>query len=347
MDTLKKALTAYRLNTNASKELMVDPLTSAKFLIAQRTNKATVSQYWIASMSLSDTEKKSMLDNFKAKAEAYAARKKDPNVTFDKAILVATNLYIAPKNEKITVVAGTPAAPAAPVVQAFSYPESANGNAKSPAFQKGLQLFPDDGVTIQPTAQAELAATVKSAVDAVKAAGGTITAVSTWGYASTSQVGTTYKSADKTSKKENNVALANDRLASINSALAAALTENGITIAPTVDAKNLAEPNRGPDWTDKDKTDAKWGKPGARTPEYQATYGPWRYAVAFFQLTYTITSTEPTPVKSTATPSGEWNSVITWSDESFQIELPRIQFGTALPKVPMYKGGSSTACPIF
>jgi hypothetical protein len=202
-------------------------------------------------------------------------------------------------------------------------------------------------VTIQPTAQAELAATVKSAVDAVKAAGGTITAVSTWGYASTSQVGTTYKSADKTSKKENNVALANDRLASINSALAAALTENGITIAPTVDAKNLAEPNRGPDWTDKDKTDAKWGKPGARTPEYQATYGPWRYAVAFFQLTYTITSTEPTPVKSTATPSGEWNSVITWSDESFQIELPRIQFGTALPKVPMYKGGSSTACPIF
>lgn len=346
-DTLKKVLTNYKLNANSTRELMVDPLTSAKFLIAQRTNKATVDQYWIASMSLSDAEKKSMLDNFKAKADAYAARKKDPNLTFDKAILVATNLYIAPKNEKITVVAGTPAAPAAPVVQAFSYPESAKGDAKSQAFQKGLQLFPDDGVTIQPTAQSELAATVKSAVEAVKAAGGTITAISTWGYASTSQVGTTYKSADKTSKKENNIALATDRLASINNALAAALTENGMTIAPTVDAKNLAEPNRGPAWTDADKSNAKWGKPGARTPEYQATYGPWRYAVAFFQLTYTITSTEPTPVKSTATPSGEWKSVITWSDESFQIELPRIQFGTALPKLPMYKGGSPTACPIF
>jgi hypothetical protein len=348
MDTLKKALTAYRLNTNASKELMVDPLTSAKFLLAQQTNKATVNQYWVASMSLGDAEKKAMLDYFKSKADAYAARKKDPNVTFDKAILVATNLYIAPKNETITIAAPeTPAAPTAPIVQAFSYPESANGDAKSPAFQKGLQLFPDDGVAIQPTAKSELAAAVKSAVDAVKAAGGTITSVSTWGYASTSQVGTTYKSADKTSKKENNVALANDRLASINTALAEALTANGVEIAPTVDAKNLAEPNRGPAWTDADKTNAKWGKPGARTPEYQATYGPWRYAVAFFQLTYTVTSTGSTPVEPSATPSGEWKSIITWSDESWKPSLPKISFGTALPKVPMYKGGSPTACPIF
>ena len=346
--SLKDALIKYRLNTNASKELMTDPLTSAKFLIAQRTNKATVTQYWIASVSLGDAEKKAILDHFKTKADAYAARKKDSSVTFDKAILVATNLYIAPKNEKITIAAPeTPAAPAAPIVQAFSYPESANGDTKSPAFQKGLQLFPDDGVAIQPTAKSELSAAVKSAVDAVKAAGGTITSVSTWGYASTSQVGTTYKSADKTSKKENNVALANDRLASINTALAEALTANGVEIAPTVDAKNLAEPNRGPAWTDADKSNAKWGKPGARTPEYQATYGPWRYAVAFFQLTYTVTSTGSTPVIPFATPSGEWTSIISWSDESWKPELPRISFGTALPKVPMYKGGSPTACPIF
>jgi hypothetical protein len=345
IDTLKKVLTTYRLNTNASKELMMDPLTSAKFLIAQRTNKATVSQYWIASMSLGDAEKKAMLDHFKAKADAYAARKKDSNVTFDKAILVATNLYIAPKNEKITIAEpDAPAAPAAPIVQAFSYPESANGDEKSQAFQKGLQLFPDDGVTIQPTAKSELSAAVKSAVDAVKAAGGTITAVSTWGYSSTSKVGTSYKSADGAS---GNPALAKDRLASINSALAEALTANGVEIAPTVDAKNLAEPNRGPAWTDADKTNAKWGKPGARTPEYQATYGPWRYAVAFFQLTYTVTSTGSTPVIPFATPSGEWKSIITWSDESWKPELPKIRFGTALPKVPMYKGGSPTACPIF
>lgn len=347
-DTLRKVLTVYRLNANSTRELMVDPLTSAKFLIAQRTNKATVNEYWVASVSLRDSEKKAMLDHFKAKADAYAARKKDPNVTFDKAILVATNLYIAPKNEKITIAAPeTPAAPAAPIVQAFSYPESANGDANSAAFKKGLQLFPDDGVTIQPTAKSELAAAVKSAVDAVKAAGGTITEISTWGYASTSQVGTTYKSANNTSSKENNVALANDRLASINAALAEALTANGVEIAPTVNAKNLAEPNRGPAWTDADKSNAKWGRPGARTPEYQATYGPWRYAVAFFQLTYNITTPGQTPAIPFATPSGEWTSIISWSDESWKPEIPRISFGTALPKVPMYKGGSSTACPIF
>jgi hypothetical protein len=345
---IKEELAKYRL-TGPKTELTKDPLTSAKFLIAQRTNKTTVGEYWIASMTLSDTEKKAMLDYFKSKADAYAARKNDPSLTFDKAILIATNLYIAPKNEEIIISAPeTQAAPTAPIVQAFSYPENANGDTKSSAFQKGLQLFPDDGVTIQAAAKSELSAAVKSAVDSVKSLGGTITAVSTWGYASTSQVGTTYGSADKTSKRENNVKLANDRLASINAALAEALTANGVELTPTIDAKNLAEPNRGPAWTDKDKVDAKWGKPGARTPEYQATYGPWRYAVAFFQLTYTITTPGKRSVQATATPSGEWKSVISWSDESWDPpKFPKIKFGTALPKVPTYKGGSPSACPIF
>jgi hypothetical protein len=321
---LKDGLVKWQLSaTTPSPELKKDPLTSANFLVSQQTNAATVNSYWTSAVSITDADKKAILDNFKSKADTYVARKKDSNITFDKAILIATNLRIAPKGQAITVDSPESAeASSAPTVQAFSYPPDPNGDPNSTAFQKAQQLFPDDGITIQLDKKAELDAMVKSALDAVKAAGGTITSISTWGWSRTSQVGTKYGSKDGTYIQANNVQLANDRIASINKALADSIAANGITITPTTDAaKNNPMPNSGPQWTDSDKRDdQKWGPLGNRSPLYQSTYGQWRYSQAFFQLTYTITNPE---IKiPDVTPNTEWKSVISWSDESIKIKIP-------------------------
>lgn len=339
--------------TGNSTELTKDPLTSVNFLADKLKDQAGADAFWTASMKISDADKKAMLDNFKAAADKYVAKKKVADLTFDKAILTATNLYILPKNEKITVTQAVQTGQPTQVTQSFSYPENPKGDTASPAFQKGLQLFEDDGTAIKQQAASELAASVKSAVDAVKAAGGTITGVKTWGYSSTSQVPTSYGSDpnNKQWKPENNVKLATDRLASINKALADSLTANGVTVAPTVETtKNIADANRGPAWTEKDRTDPKWGKAGARSQEYQTTYGPWRYAVAFFELTYTKTSTTPPEVASTASPSGEWKSMINWADESVSIEIniPKIRFGTGYSKSPNpIQKGKPLPCPVW
>jgi hypothetical protein len=351
-DSLKAALVKWQLSaTTPSPELKKDPLTSANFLVSQQTNAATVNSYWTSAVPLTDADKKAILDYFKSKADAYVSSKKDSNITFDKAILIATNLRIAPKGQAITVDSpeSTDAA-SAPIIQTFSYPADAKGDPNSLAAKSSQNLFPDDGVIIAPVNKAELDAMVKSAIDAVKTAGGTITAISTWGLARTSKVGTSYGSKDKTFSPTNNIPLANDRLSAINKALADSISANGITITPTVDmANNKAIPNAPgcPDWTDADKRDPKWGPIGDRSPLYQSTYGPWRFAQGFLQLTYTITNPKPKIPEASATPNNEWKSVISWSDESWQPEL-KVKFGTSwLGKLTVAPGesGGLDICP--
>ena len=331
---------------SGSTELEKDPKSSITWLEAQRTNPQTVGNFWSASTQLNDEGKKALLDVFKQKADAYVIRKQKAGTTLDltKAIMAATDLYIGPKNEKITVKVDAETQQAAPPPAVFSYPIDPKGDENSPNFKKGLSMFPDDGITVKPEVLAEINATVKLAVDTIKAAGGTVTAVSTWGYSSTSKVSTNYKSANG---QTGNPALAQDRLASINKALADAIAANGITVAPTVDAaRNVADPNRGPEWTQKDIVDPKWGKPGARTQEYQDTYSPWRFSIGFFSLTYTIPQKPETEVTAIAIPSGEWKGHISWADESITITLPRI--APMLPGNPKAaKKGGPLKCPTF
>lgn len=331
---------------SGSSDLEKDPKSSMTWLEAQRTNPQTVGTYWVASTQLNDEGKKALLDLFKQRADAYVARKQKAGTTidFNKAVMAATDLYIGPKNEKITVKVDAEAPQAAPPPAVFSYPIDPKGDENSPNFKKGLSMFPDDGVTVKPEVLAEINATVKLAVDTIKTSGGTITAVSTWGYSSTSKVSTNYKSANG---QTGNPALAQDRLASINKALADAIAANGITVAPTVDAaRNVADPNRGPEWTQKDIVDPKWGKPGARTQEYQDTYSPWRFSIGFFSLTYTVPQKPETEVTAIAIPSGEWKGHISWADESITITLPRIApMLPSNPKAP--KKGGPLKCPTF
>ena len=324
------------------------PLEATDTVIA---NKET---YFRASISLSETDKLAILDSFAAKAKIWADKqnaKKPGSETIESAIAKATDLYIGPQNVKIEI--SKPAAPAAPqtVTASFSYPENPNGDEASEAFKKGLQMFPDDGTTIGATAAAELKTSVNDAVSKIQAAGGTITGVKTFAYSSTSKVPTKYGSADNTWNPDNNVKLANDRLAAINAALAAAISESGVQVAPTVDAENnTAFPNQGPDWGNTQRNDvAKYGKPGARTQAYQDEYGKWRFASAFFVFTYTITKTDSTPVAPQATPSGNWKSVIYWADESITIRIPKISLGSSYSYTPKPKNTTrgGVACPKF
>lgn len=322
------------------------PTAKVDAIIANKNNFA-------ASIRLSEADKLAILDGFAQKAQAWADKqnkKKPGSETVESAISKATSLYLAPQNVAITTTQAAATEGPTTVTATFSYPANPKGDETSEAFKKGLQMFPDDGTTIGETALAELKAAVKDAADKVKAAGGTITGVKTYAYSSTSQVPTKYGSTDATWKAENNVKLANDRLAAINGALGAALAEAGITVKPTVDAaNNTAKPNQGPAWGDAQRRDPKYGKPGARTQEYQDEYGKWRFAAGFFELTYTVTRTEPTQTAPTSAPSGTWKWVISWGDESISIEIPSISFGSTYSSgsKPKMKSSSTTACPVF
>lgn len=305
-----------------------------------------------ASISLTEEDKLAILDAFAAKAKIWADKKnakKPGSETLESAIAKATNLQVAPKNVTIKTVTSAVAGAPTTVTASFSYPANPKGDESSDAFKKGLQMFPDDGTTIGETALTELKAAVADAAEKVKAQGGTITGVKTYAYSSTSQVPTKYGSTDSTWKAENNVKLATDRLAAINSALATAITEAGIQVAPTVDvASNAARPNQGPVWGNEQRADAKYGKVGARTQAYQDEYGKWRFAAAFFELTYTVTETTPNTPEEKSTPSGTWKSVINWADESMTVTVPSISFGGTYAGKPRPNSSKSgTACPVF
>lgn len=312
-------------------------LATVNNLIAKKSDGKT----WTSSLKLDDATKLALLNSFKDKAKTYADKK---GIDLTEAIDTASDLYIAPKSEKLVTIA-TAAGKSTEVTVAYSYPPNAEGNAESEEFKQGLQLFPDDGATIKDDAKTALNDAVKKAVDAVKEANGEITGVRTWGFSSTSKVPTAYKSADGTYSTENNVALANDRLAAINAALAEALTANGITVAPTVSG-NMAEPNRGPEWGDAQRKDTeKYGTSKSRTETYEAEYGPYRYARAFFEITYKSSEITPDVPQEKAIPVGSWKALIHWGGEAFKIKIPGLsdKGGRGTGKVVKYNGG----CPVF
>lgn len=326
-----------------------DPKTGYDSLIKAKTDQSQVSQYWIGSSTLTDATKIQLLDLYKKKAEDYIARKQKAGKTIklEEAIATASDLYLMPKGQTITIKFDAEAeAPPKPEPLYFSYPANPDGNEESPEFKQGLSMFPDNGITVTPEAMTGIQNRIKQAIDAVKAAGGTIIAVKTWGYSSTSKVPTNYTSANGTG----NVALAKDRLAAMNKAMADAIAASGITVAPIIDAaRNNANANNPgcPEWTDADRNDPKMGKPGARTPEYEAKYGKWRFSAAFLSLEYKVEgTTEPKPVQGIATPSGEWQGFIRWQDES--ITIPPIQIpgipGRS-PSKPFVPLKNPTACP--
>ena len=336
-----KLLKSWQVGANKDPELAKDPATSYKTLKSYQADPAKLNSTWQGSLNLTDPQRLEILQAISDKTANYI--KKNPTIEFAKAISIATDLYIVPKAQDFNIQQQAAPPAAAPKVITASYPGIPKA-ANDPNVQSGLSFFQDNEITVTPAALAGINELIKTALATIKQAGGTITAVKTYGKSSTSQVGTTYTSASGTG----NPALATDRLASINTALANALTANGVTVAPTINtAKNEAKPNQGPAWTEKEKTDPKFGKPGARTPEYNETYGPYRFAMAWFELTYTVQPTDPTQPDVTATASGTWKVYMKWDNENIEIKWPPIQIGGWHFDLP--KAGSIVvdACPIF
>lgn len=340
---LVNMLKTWRIGYYGSPELAKDPATSYQTLKTYQADPAKSNDFWQSGISLSSAQKIELLNTIQQKADAYVLKHKE--VDMPKAISIAADLYIAPKAEQITVTVEEAPTPETPKPITVSYPGAPKSDDDANS-KKGQSLFPDNGVTVTPQANTELNEVVKAAVDTVKAAGGTITAVKTWGYAGTSKVGTNYTSATGAG----NPALATDRLTAINTTLAQALTANGVSVTPVIDAtRNKANPNQGPDWTDADKANsAKYGTPGARTEEYNKTYGPYRFAIAFMELIFTVTPDKKTQPAATATPSGTWKVLMNWVGESISITFPPLRVGgfhSAAPKVGSI--GSRMKCPEF
>jgi hypothetical protein len=318
---------------------------------SQRTVAGNI--YWKASAQITEADKIKLMDLIAAKAQAHADKinkKKPGTLDLNKSILTATDLHVMPQNVEFKVTAAElPAAPTT-VTASFSYPANPNGDENSPEFKKGLQLFPDDGTTVGANAIAAINQAVVEAVKKIQEQGGTITGVQTYGYSSTSKVPTKYGSDSATYNPENNVRLANDRLAAINATLSQAIKTAGVQVEPVVNAaNNVAVPNHpsSPDWGDAQRRDsAKYGTPGKRTAQYEAEYGKWRFAAAFFSFTYTVKTTIPNQTSADVSVVGQWKVVMNWADESISISIPRISIGGSFPSAPKPKK-SSTACPVF
>ena len=107
---------------------------------------------------------------------------------------------------------------------------------------------------------------------------------------------------------------------------------------------NIARPNQGPEWTDAQKKDPKFGPVGNRSVIYEQTYGPNRYAIGFCQLEVTTQPNAQTQISSQATATGQWKAFISWFDESIKIKIPQIRMITSYVATPKVAVGS---CPSF
>lgn len=326
--------------------------------------QATIGQYFTAASTMTFDNKKKILDaiNLKVQAKVTQANKKTAKdgtepVTSADMIKLATTLLISPKGSAITVQPSN--TPTAPVVSTMNgtFPP-ADGNWNSPGQKKSVNYFKDDSITIEPAMQTELNAAVKQAVDLITTQGGKITAVKVWGTSSTSVVPSSYDPATKVqnrnlgSSTQKNVLLAKDRLASIKAALTSAFTTAGVdtAIIKNDDTQDNALPNTG-------DPAVKWNtttwKDKATDPKVQADYeekfGKYRYAFSHFEIAFTKTATETQTTEPITTTSSDWDTRISWADESFEFTFPSI--GTSLfsirPSGGSKKNWGSRECPRF
>ena len=285
----------------------------------------TVADYFIAESTMSFENKQAIMAAFKAKIDEHVVNhnnnKSNEALSVEDAINLATNLLILPKGSTITVQPS--ATPEIPVVTQFvgSFPTDAN---------KSINYFEDDDIVIKPAIQTELMAAIKATVDGLIADGGKITAVRVWGEASTSIVPSSYDKATKKPTKKpgdytaaKNVDLVNERLVAMKDILTTAFTTAGVDAAlikpdPTQDT---ALPNNPPGAVyDANKYNKRETDPQQKAA-YEAEFGPWRFAIGFWEIDVSASSTEPQQTAPISTTSSAWDISISWANES--IKIPR------------------------
>ena len=277
---------------------------------------------WTASVTLSPDEKKQLLATISQKATAYLERiqkyNPDPKITdLNSAILAATDLSIAPNGDNITVM---PAAkpivttsvvtgqyPAVPVVDgAF--------DSHSEEMTKAKALFNDNVATLKSESIAGIQELVNEAVKLITDQGGKISSVVLFGAASTSKVPTkSYPGGNKQ--------LTTDRFNALMESFKTAFSGKATNI--TIDAnRSKITPEQGPDWNDAAR--AKYMPNGQKTPEYETTYGPYLYAIGYFEIQYVIESQEEQTFKPSVYATGKWKVLIGWRGEAISLKIPPI-----------------------
>lgn len=292
---------------------------------------------WSKGMPMDDESKIQILNTIEQKANEAGKKQKRSAAEM---IQLATSLYITRKKST------------SKVTQTGSEIKTLSGSypaytlePKSEEFKKGLNFFIENGVKISPETTQAINTQVKDAIDAIRGADPiTITNISIWGYSSTSKVPTAYPNIGGERTKENNVQLAKDRLNSILTELKTAFKNQGIEVEPKINTeKNVENPNAGPEWGDNEKKDIiRWGTPEKRTQEYEEVYGVFRYARAFFEISYSSTS-KPT---SESKEVGRYNVIISWTPEDTlkreRIRTSKINSGGT----GLFQGTNET-CPMF
>jgi hypothetical protein len=57
--------------------------------------------------------------------------------------------------------------------------------------------------------------------------------------------------------------------------------------------------------------------------DYEAKFGPFRFATGIWEIDVSASSTEPQPTVPFSTNSTAWNISISWANESLKIKIPR------------------------
>jgi hypothetical protein len=277
---------------------------------------------WTTSTTISSEEKKQLLASISQKATAYLERmqKYSPEskiTNLNSAILAATDLSIAPNGDNITIM---PAAkpvittsivtgqyPAVPIVDgAF--------DSHSEEMTKAKALFQDNVAVLKPESISAIQQSVDEAVKLITEQGGKIKNVTLFGAASTSKVPTqSYAGGNKK--------LTTDRFNALIEAFKKAF--EGKAEAITVDSsRSKITPEQGPDWNDQAR--AKYMPNGQKTPEYETTFGPYRYAIGYFEIQYVIETQEEKTFEPSVLAVGKWKALIGWRGEGIKLRIPPI-----------------------
>ena len=241
----------------------VDPLESA--IVAKLGDKST--KYW---NEMTSEDKQKLLAAAKEKINRHAKIKK---ITFDKSLKKMKNVLIGTKPGETTITKTTPEVVIEEKPYSATYPENTKEN---PELQN---FYLKDNETIVPENRKQKFEIMVSELKSLIPTDETIKEIHIKAGSATSKVPTTYGGSGK-SNIENNVTLAEDRCkqieATLNDIIKAQFPQySGQIIIDKRDVKA----NIGPEWTNADRQNPKFGRPGNRTAEYNKKYGPYKGSV--------------------------------------------------------------------
>ena len=248
-------------NLNKLAEQSADSFESA--LVA--TFKDRSAKLWNA---MSPEQKQKILDSAKEKIQRHARIK---NVDFDKSLKKVKDVRIGTKPVETTATKTPLAKISVKVPYIATYPDITKPNPELQNF-----YLKDNAIAVLPDRKQKFVIMV-SELKSLIPNDETIKEIHILAGSTTSQVPTTYGSKDGKSDPKNNEKLAEDRCAQIEATLDAIIKEQFPQYSGQIiiDQRQV-DANKGPEWTNADRQNPKFGTPGNRTAEYNAKYGAYK-----------------------------------------------------------------------